>query len=109
MITAQDLPFTTAVVVEAVFNPVEKQDQVAKVVAEVVVEVVTQYRMEQLTLAVEAVAAPIKVVLKVVMVDLVSLLLDMPQLNFQLQQRVLISLYNQLMQLRRMEPHQPQI
>ena len=109
MITVQDLPFTTAVVVEAVFNPVEKQDQVAKVVAEVVVEVVTQYRMEQLTLAVEAVAALIKVVLKVVMVDLVSSLLDMPQLNLQLQQRVLISLYNQLMQLRRMEPHQPQI
>ena len=109
MITVQDLPFTTAVVVEVVSKPAVNQDQVAKVVAEVVVEVVTQYRMEQLTLAVEAVAAPIKVVLKVVMVDLVSLLLDMPQLNLQLQRRALISPYNQLMQLRRMEPHQPQI
>ena len=67
--------------------------------------------MEQPTLVVEAVVLVvyIKVVLKVVLVDLVSLLLDMPQLNFKLQQRVLISLYNQLMQLRKMEPHQPQI
>ena len=64
MIIVQDLPFTTAVVEVVVFNPVEKQDQVAKVVAEVVVELVTQYRMEQLTLAVEAVAAPMVVVLK---------------------------------------------
>ena len=109
MITVQDLPFTTAVVVEVVFNPVEKQDQVAKVEAEAVVEVVTQYRMEQPTLVVEAVVAPMLVVLKVVLVDLVSLLLDMQQLNLQLQQRVLISLYNQLMQLRRTELHQPQI
>ena len=70
-----------------------------------------KYRMEQLTLVVEAVVLVVSmnILLKVVLVDLVSLLLDMPQLNLQLQQRVLISLYNQLMQLRKMEPHQPQI
>ena len=42
MITAQDLPFTTAVVVEVVSNPTEKEDQAETVVAEVVVELVTQ-------------------------------------------------------------------
>ena len=111
MITVQALPFTMAVEVEEVLKPVVNQDQAAKVAAEVVVELVTQYRMEQLTLAVEAVVLVVsmKVVLKVGLVDLVSLLLDMPQLNFKLQQRVLISLYNQLMQLRRTELHQPQI
>ena len=67
--------------------------------------------MEQPTLVVEAVVLVvyIKVVLKVVLVDLVSLLLDMPQLNLRLTLLVLISLYNQLMQLQKMEPHQPQI
>ena len=54
MITAQDLPFTTAVVVEVVSNPTEKEDQAETVVAEVVVELVMQPQMEQLTLVVEA-------------------------------------------------------
>ena len=111
MITVQALPFTMAVVVEEVLNPVVNQEQVVKVVAEMVVELVTQCRMEQLTLVVEAGVLVVsrKVVLKVVLVDLGSLLLDMPQLNLRLQRRALISLYNQLMQLRKMEPHQPQI
>ena len=55
MITVQDLPFTTAVVVEEVLNPVEKMVQVVKVEAEMVENLVKQYRMEQLTLVVEAV------------------------------------------------------
>ena len=42
MITVQDLPFTTAVVVEVVSKPAVNQDQVAKVVAEMVVELVIQ-------------------------------------------------------------------
>ena len=111
MITVQALPFTMALVVEEVLKVTEKEDQAAKVAAEVVVELVMQQQMVQLTLVVEAVVLVVsmKVGLKVDLVDLVSLLLDMPQLNLQLQQRVLISLYNQLMQLRRMEPHQPQI
>ena len=42
MITVQDLPFTTAVVVEVVSNPTVNQEQVAKVEAEMVVELVMQ-------------------------------------------------------------------
>ena len=42
MITAQDLPFTTAVVVEEVLNPVEKMVQVVKVEAEMVENLVKQ-------------------------------------------------------------------
>ena len=42
MITVQALPFTMAVVVEEVLNPVVNQEQVAKVEAEMVVELVMQ-------------------------------------------------------------------
>ena len=75
MITAQDLPFTTAVVVEVVSNPTEKEDQAETVVAEVVVELVMQPQVEQLTLVVEAVVlvVSINILLKVVLVDLVKL------------------------------------
>ena len=88
MITVQDLPFTTAVVVEEVLNPVEKMVQVVKVEAEMVENLVKQYRMEQLTLVVEAVVLVVstKLVLKVVLVDLVSLWFDIYQLNLELQQ-----------------------
>tara|TARA_Y100000004_G_scaffold174699_1_gene213639 strand:+ start:309 stop:644 length:336 start_codon:yes stop_codon:yes gene_type:complete len=111
MITVQALPFTMAVVVEEVLKVTEKEEQAAKVAAEMVVELVMQPQMEQLTLVVEAVVLVVsmKVGLKVVLVDLVSLLLDIQHLNLIPQQQVLISLYNQLMRLRRMEPHQPQI
>ena len=83
MITVQDLPFTTAVVVEVVSNPTEKEDQVVKVVAEMVAELVMQPQMEQLTLVVEAVVlvVSINILLKVVLVDLVSSLLDIQHLN----------------------------
>ena len=42
MITVQALPFTMAVVVEEVLKPVVNQDQVVKVVAEMVVELEMQ-------------------------------------------------------------------
>ena len=42
MITVQALPFSMAVVVEEVLKVTEKEEQAAKVAAEMVVELVTQ-------------------------------------------------------------------